>query len=121
MYHVPGKLDVIKGVRRLLDNPRSWVQGVSALDSRDGACSGWSTEAVSWCLGGALNKVGLELIGCGRAGPFVNWHIRNTRGTALVAFNDAPHRRHEDILALLDELIKEYDKVLGEYNEQTTR
>ncbi len=96
-------LPVVQALQQLLADPRCWTQGAFARDSMGLSVGPCYPDACCWCLSGGINKVDLnhdhrKLIAklLLAALPYVS---------ALTAYNDAPHRTHADILALLDGLI----------------
>lgn len=99
-------LQVMREMRELLAEPERWTQRVLARTETHEATAPYYSDAVSWCLGGAIQKV------IGELSPTIGYSIRNALDLAMrrqgsrafnyVTWNDWTGRRHTDVLALLD-------------------
>lgn len=90
---------------------RGWVQGRFAQDNRGVLVHSYSSEAVSWCLDGAL-------IAVGATSSYTDYHAahdlvwgalgepREPRiSNSLTRWNDAEGRTQDEVLAVLDRAI----------------
>lgn len=93
-------LDILKGMRQLLDKPESWRKGWYWADKEGAPCL--MEHACSFCIAGAIMKA------CNRPFciPEVTELIYNKVGN-IAAWNDAKGRTHADVIRLLDEMIAE--------------
>lgn len=105
--------------RAVLYVSTGWTQGALARDAEGRRVEPWDTRAVAWCLMGALEVGVLET-----AGPYLlllDWAIGAVRDHlpsddqlleeggvyALRAWNDKPGRTREDVLRLLDRILRD--------------
>lgn len=77
---------------KLIAAPERWSQNSYARDAQGSGCLADSERAVRWCAGGAIKKV----YGNGL------WFFMQGRDK-LVAFNDAPGRKHSEVMKWLKE------------------
>lgn len=98
-------------VRDLLAPEGAWAQGASARDRNGKSVDLLDRGAVCWCLYGATGRVC-----CGRRGwtnksrerryaiePVI---FRLIKGYSMAAWNDAPKRKHSQVIAMLDRAIE---------------
>ncbi len=85
----------------LLEKPESWCQGTLARKA-DGTCTySYASDAVAWCLAGALYKVS----SFADAVDDAEKKIQDEIGTLFLGkWNDDPSRKHEEVVALLRKL-----------------
>ena len=103
-------LEQLKQIRELLNKPEHWTQNASARDNFGKHVDSRSPSAVCWCLSGAISKItsdptvarGLEKYQQLNKTLVAHANVK----TVLSEWNDRPHRRHEDILLVLDDTIK---------------
>lgn len=90
-------LEVIIGVKRLLDSPEKWTKGCLARTVAGIPCDPSADDAVSWCLIGATRRVdpGREFV-C--SSPFLQ-HIPYGK---TAAYNDHPDTAYKDIVNLIN-------------------
>lgn len=86
----------LKVARALLASPDAWTNGVHARDAAGRAVDYDSPSAVSFSLRGALRRAG---------GPTFDLELGRELNQRFTRFNEHPHTRHDDIIALLDDLI----------------
>lgn len=127
----PEVLRALAELRELLSEAYRWLQDCWARDVEDAPVGPRDPKATSWCLIGGIERVCLGAHGptgydawedpeketlredliwvlcetCSRLFP-EEWD----EGTSvdLIEWNDAPHRRHEDVLKLIDGLLEEF-------------
>lgn len=105
------KVKILRGVRTLLDKPKSWVQAAHAVDSNGQPIWHKDEGAVAFCLMGAAWKA------AGESSDSVSNLMRsiidpeNVRdGYFVVAnWNDALHRTHREVIEVLDNGISKLD------------
>ena len=89
----------VKEVRELISDPNHWCQDSHYLNEKGEACD--MANAVSFCLVGAISKVG-----------DTNGHVYNALKSKLARdlspFNDS--HSHQEVLAFLDSVIDEADQ-----------
>ena len=107
-------LELVKGVRELLAEPRAWTRGACARDPQGNIVGGLDPNAVCWCLSGALERVRSHK----------NWQyssqveartaainaMRGVMRTDIITFNDRVASGHEGILTMLDKVVEELEK-----------
>lgn len=101
------KLDVVREVRKLLDNPENWTKNANARDRYGVYCNPYSDNAHCWCLIGATHKA----TSCetrGETRTSVLRDIAQYAGGSITGFNDDPAISHKDIINLLDRMIRDY-------------
>jgi hypothetical protein len=92
-------LEVLKATRELLSDPARWTQGVYARVG-DEQCDELNPFASCFCLSGAFWRFGADEIHPARL------RLSGVLGvTNLIAWNDAPERTHNEVLAALDKAI----------------
>lgn len=124
-------VEVLKAARAKIEQPEAWAQGHFAYRPPNGEpwraasvqggqalvqTNQTDPEAVCWCTLGAVMSVGrgnavddyaplryvlFALRDVTKAGPAMDLQLRD-----VVAFNDAPHRTHSEVLNLLDVAIQ---------------
>lgn len=101
-------LEVLKGVRHLLENPRNWTQRTPARDIKGLPVHAVSKRAVCWCTIGAVHKV----VGKDYREFFPSMHtdvLRAIRDVlpdpydSVAEFNNST--QHADVIQLLDRAI----------------
>lgn len=88
--------DRLKKLRKLLAVRKRWTRDAFARDKRVRSCEPTSKNAVSWCLYGGCERVGIE-----HPAPLFTFLIKG-----IAHFNDDPGTNHKDILKVIDEAIK---------------
>lgn len=91
----------LRRTRKLLTPREAWTQGDLALDADGNSVSPDDDRACSWCLLGATEHVA------------INYHLSLSADIALGAtlgadvdeWNDAPERKHAEVLDLIDRTI----------------
>lgn len=87
----------LKELRKLLGSEKNWTKGVFARDSRNISCEPDCKKAVSFCLYGGCEKVGIR-------NPYPLFDGVIIQG--LCHFNDAPETEHKDVLRAIDKAIR---------------
>jgi hypothetical protein len=88
-----------------------WCQGADARDSEGEAVPGWSEEAESWSLLGALlgsqgpGAAAAQRVPVGVLGAAAAMLGRVTDAYSLKTWNDAEGRTHADVLAAIDRAV----------------
>ena len=92
--------EIMQEARDLIANPEHWTQGFSAV-SANGAHVMPSAEcAVRFCMYGAVCRAAA---GHSISRELLATELRTTlHGPCIAEYNDAPHRKHEDVLAMMD-------------------
>ncbi len=113
---------LLETVRRELDDPARWTQGVWGRDVCGSELENPThPDAVCWCLDGALDRArALKLDANTYEWPTTlnnakdmlvqqlkkrGERMRSGTYGLIASWNDEPHRTHADVLALLDETI----------------
>lgn len=83
----------------LLSEPGSWIQHEVARDGDGDVTSPFAAEAKCFCLIGAVERAKRDL----KTDAPVLYHLRQLvpPNTLLSKWNDAPHRRREEVVDLL--------------------
>lgn len=95
--------DDIQKVYDLLEKPERWTRGCEARDANGNATWAQSPAAVSWCLMGAKIKLFGWGYDCGFAASQL---IEEVGVSGVTEFNDAPGRKHAEVLELLRSAIE---------------
>jgi hypothetical protein len=96
-------LEALKAARAKIEKPENWTKCTFARDRCGIPVSSISGYAVCWCSGGAV-------LSATKSGPIqaaviaMNYLDYVTDGN-FVSFNDAPKRKHEEVLAAFDKAI----------------
>lgn len=102
--------NILYSARRILRTFK-WTQGTNARDSRGMSVSTANSDAVAFCLWGAICRANWTLSNCGTALLSASTLVRNTLGPRgkmnISGFNDTKGRTKEEILAVLDKAIHE--------------
>jgi hypothetical protein len=93
-------LKILKAARAKIEKPENWTQGAGARDANGFAISVHSDLAVSWCIGGAI----VASAACDPSNEIEAANIlqRAILGGSIPEFNDAPKRKHKEVLAAFD-------------------
>lgn len=107
--------EILRAARALISDPARWTQGAFARDSSGDQVDRLTSEAVCWCLAGAVDAASYpERIGVD------NYVIDFDRSAArlaaaralhtvihdtVVSFNDDPTRTHAEVLEAIDKAI----------------
>ena len=97
----------LERIRELLSEPARWTQGVAARRADGTPCRYGVGEPVSWCLTGAYEHTCPERIN-GDAHLDAGHYLRDAiaqqpgRDCQMVPWNDAPKRKHAEVLAVID-------------------
>ena len=95
-------VEVLRGARTLTE--RGWCQNNYALDLKDRPVENWHSDAVRWCIAGAVDRVVRYDIKLRNAALDA---IRETIGgeESALDWNDAPERTQAEVLKALDDTI----------------
>lgn len=101
-------LEALRAARRLIEKPDKWTKNTFARKWTGEECELESSEACSFCIGGALarvtpNRPRLETLCTSYLQLATKW---DNPDTFPDAFNDEPARKHEEILELFDKAIR---------------
>lgn len=108
------ELETLKAVRDLLSDPKRWTQGAFARHESGAPIGPRERGASCWCLRGAVIKVDPT---SGGDGPImaIGAAMHELQGigsrpfndlASIARFNDAPVRRHHEIMKVIDLAIK---------------
>ena len=101
---------VLRSMRdRFAVGPETWTQGAYARDVAGHPTAETNLYATCWCLVGATNRAACDQSPRHRAQLFTAVHqalADAAHVTCLSAWNDAPDRRYEDVLALVDQVLE---------------
>lgn len=89
--------DQLEAVYKLIEKPEAWTQNVYARNAVGDSVEIVSNMAVCWCLRGAVLKITSGMFDCSLCELF-------DIGSVL-DFNDAPDRKHAEVLELLKSAI----------------
>ena len=112
--------DILKKTKELIYDPANWIQGTFAKNAIGEHESTYSEKAVCWCPVGAMMRVTKDL-------PFHEHHrafmvlteavppegherSKQIGWGPAVAYNDEPIRKHEEVMAWLDQAIAAAEK-----------
>ena len=126
--------ELLLKAREIIAKPEHWSKGANCRDADGEPCHpSDDSKAVSWCLYGAVDRIGLLLpeegdealarahtVACRALTGVIERRKRGMLGrqyTGPAGFNDAPETTHDDVLAVLDEAIEE----APEFEEQYER
>ena len=110
----PDSRAILAHARRTLNSPGNWTQGASARNAAGKSVTPRCDQAVQWCLSGSINHAAGALQNSDhlKADGYAELRARSALEQAIAAFtpepttppvyNDAPERRHADIIAVLD-------------------
>ena len=101
--------DTLIAARALIAEPGRWTQGATARRAADNTSTGASSpDSARWCMRGAIQAA--------NRGTWINENAAVERlcdvlgdPESLADWNDAPERRHEDVLAAFDKAIAALD------------
>lgn len=101
--------EILAAMRKLLEDPTHWTQGVNARTATGEEVSWHDDQACTFCLNGAMCKVDPDS-GDNKssyhfqARDLIHHCIQEKFGQRLdlVDFNDAKGRKHEEILSVID-------------------
>jgi hypothetical protein len=105
-------LEVLQEARNILESPGRWCQLHYALNDQGTSTDPLDPRAQRFCLLGAIERAAHHL-------GFPYWTRREPDLLAplyelvqgpITEFNDAPERKHKDILDLLDQTIKKLEE-----------
>lgn len=99
----------LEEMRALLADPKAWTQCKSSRGVNGAWCDSSSRDAVQWCLLGAAVRCAHMVVGVydeivESLSLTINPQAQQPyySGGRIVNWNDAPERRHEEVLALID-------------------
>jgi hypothetical protein len=104
----PLERQIIERARALIATPATWTQGEFARDASGERVSWRSSEAVQFCVWGALNRAAYDTTGDRRQSITLADHAaRALRAgvTSLSGTNDSG--THGDVLAIFDTYLKQ--------------
>ena len=101
--------DILEKTRELIQDPKCWTQGTFARDVNGEPVLASSPAAVSWCLMGALCRIGES----NKTGDEERWLTRRIvygillkkKWQTISEAND--FNTHDDVIQLLDEAISD--------------
>lgn len=94
------KHEIMQEARDLIANPEHWTQGVAAKSANGTPVMPSAECATSFCMYGALIRKAVEY---SAHLPLLVIALRTAlHGSFISEYNDAPHRKHEDVLAMMD-------------------
>jgi hypothetical protein len=84
---------------------KGWTQGASARDAAGNSVYYKSTEAVCWCLSGAIFAAYPDHVECANAFEKVTLEIQKTSPFGIpLSWNDAPRRTQAEVILLLEKV-----------------
>lgn len=86
----------LKELKTLLRYKKNWTQDAFARDNRNKSCATVSRKAVSFCLYGGCEKVGIE-----NPAPLFDFLVEG-----IANFNDDRETSHKDVLRAIDKAIR---------------
>ncbi len=95
-------VDVLRAARETLSSPERWTKGSAGKNALGQKIASYSTDAVCWCLFGAVART---------EAPWQEQHdaltlLCDAIGGPVVGFNDAKATTHADVVRVLDTAIK---------------
>ena len=100
--------EILRGARRILTDPKRWVQGYYACDVHGYRCEVGHHNAIRFCLAGAIGLYGHpghKADAVSIAVPVLKRVLGIDPIDSLTKWNDAPERTHTEVLAALDAAI----------------
>ena len=98
---------VLDQVKLVLERPGQWTRGAFARNSMDKIVLPCSSEAVKFCLAGAVAKIAPCVESSSQVnkilGGVLNLKSQSPRLQGLVKWNDAYDRTHHDVMTLLQQ------------------
>src|SRR3974390_3229322 len=101
-------LDVLKATRSILEKPERWTQGASARNAVGHVVNFADSDAVCWCLTGAIQKAvygDIDVLVLDAMNYAFNEIDRTLGYSGILGWNDWPLRTHDEVLELLDSTI----------------
>ncbi len=108
-------LTILREARNILSDSSKWTKGVYARDSHSIPVDILSQHATCFCLGGAVTRAKdkLEVSSTFACGCLVLRVIKRRSDfkniNSIFEFNDSPQTKYEDVIAVIDESIKEVE------------
>lgn len=102
--------EILQKAMELIKEPDHWTQKKYARDKFGGPAPYWEERAVAFCSIGAINRVEYDLFNgknmsspIGEAEQYLLRYLESTAplvgGWVVAVWNDAPERKHEEVLA----------------------
>ena len=89
----------------VIDTPEKWCQNSVAKDRHGLAASANDSNAVSFCIYGALHRAYVGVDGAGNEyHPHAERIRKEIAPLTISQFNDNPRRKHEEVISLLKRL-----------------
>lgn len=97
-------VQILEEARELLSDESRWTKGVVARKENGKAVLPNHPEAYSFCALGVIAKVADVSTGENLYYPAMSI-LRNVMGQTITFFNDAPERKHSEVLEAFDKAI----------------
>ncbi len=95
--------DQLEAVYKLIEKPENWCKSTAARDADGFGCEPRSSRAASWCIAGALEKVGAQR-------GFYDSHDLDAERKAVLGVSETgtwnDTHTHTEVLALLKSAIE---------------
>lgn len=98
-------VETLRGARNILRAKKRWAQGYFAFNAKREREASESPDAVCFCAYGALLRV-VDNPYSAEYSAAVGFLARATGERNLVTFNDAPERKHSEVVAAFNAAIK---------------
>jgi hypothetical protein len=101
--------DLLRNAKSLISNPERWCQGAHSLRANGAHCLGSDPDAVAWCAGGAVWRIGSDNPAVrDEALRILTLAARETFGEDHLAVND--RLGHAAVMRMLDVAIRLADE-----------
>lgn len=95
--------EILLEARDLIAKPEHWTQGVAARSASGAFVMPSADCATSFCMYGAITRTSAKY--CVSTESLATELRMTLHGPAIAEYNDAPNRKHEDVLSMMDATI----------------
>ena len=110
-------LQLIKAARKLLADEKRWTKDCYARDAQGRECRPTDKRAKCWCILGALwhceTRVKGKPFAYSAAIALIEQELLKRGYIEIPAFNDKENTTHEDVIKLLDDVIRRFARERG--------
>ena len=104
-------MDILIKAKEIITKPEAWTKYASARTSTGSLCFVASSDAVSFCASGAVDKAALVLDATPLANRNANYMLYWSSVKGAIGTNDAENTNHADILAWFDRAIGRAEEI----------
>jgi hypothetical protein len=104
------RLHALRGARARISSPTNWCRGAGARDTQGQPCGSFSTNAVCWCVGGAIERECAQDFGFRMEVEALVAKHAGCGARTLHKWNDEKGRTHGEVVAAVDAAIAELEE-----------